>query len=502
MPVSKYSADEVTLNMLKRFNLSMHTIGGKEYAFYGKRSGDLFNYALDIKDDFTLVKAYAVEAKVLESKFRDIMYEMRSSPAKSKINNVIIRDFVVQLYKRNEKEVDKVVKSALDENLTQALSDKEIYYSAFPELNSSLGRTVNGHSVNTSKNRYAAANPFNNTKATFEEIFALLFSQEELGKSQYINNFITNFVGVDIIPSLSKDILNRFIGAGKSKSFSMEESEIKNLVKKYSSKIEKYLANLALKDYINALVANKKVMVVDNPSKNEQNGDVIEVEPTFRGYAKLYRIIKKFAQPSGDQSPSSGDQSKLSGDLNESNADDDDPLVFDKKVLSQQLRLVLAEYLSDNYIKKDNKNPETNMGLFDSFIAEISDMVGVLPQENTSNSIINNVKQVIDSEVQTSGGISNWISKEDLEDTIKVGINSGKFLKFLKDNLIPAEQEDPSDKTNIFYGLTGKVVVVDTLGSHVVFISQMSNTDGVPTYILNSRSTFKKALDIYHKKYR
>ena len=103
--------------------------------------------------------------------------------------------------------------------------------------------------------------------------------------------------------------------------------------------------------------------------------------------------------------------------------------------------------------------------------------------------------------MQSAGGISKWISKEDLEDNFKLNVNNSKFLKFLKDSLIPAEQEDPSDKTNIFQGLTGKVVNVDMLGNNVVFISQMSNTDGVPTYILNSRSTLKKSIDIYRTKY-
>ena len=521
MPVSKYSADEVTLNMLKRFNLSMHTIGGKEYAFYGKRSGDLFNYGLDLKGDFSFIKAYAVEAKVLESKFRDIMYEMRNSPSQSKINNAIIRDYVLQIYKKYEKEVDRVVKSALDTNLTEALSDKDIYYEAISDLNSSLGVSVKEASsvVTKTRKKYSVANPFENIPATSEELFALFLSSGGISKSNYIIKFVDSFVGMDIVPSLTKDILNRFIAAGKSDSFSLEENEINDIIGKYHSKIDAYLSNYpVLQHYIESIKANADISIVDNPVESDLDGDAIEVEPTSRGYANLYKIIKKFAQPSGNQIQPSGNQIQPSGNQIQPSGSDKSsdasgnqgdlggedsgkPLVFGKKTLSQQLRLSLAEYLSDTYVKKGGKNSDDNMNLFDSFIGEISDMVGVNAQTNASQKIINNVKQVIDIEVQSAGGISKWISKEDLEDNFKLNVNNSKFLKFLKDSLIPAEQEDPSDKTNIFQGLTGKVVNVDMLGNNVVFISQMSNTDGVPTYILNSRSTLKKSIDIYRTKY-
>lgn len=509
MPVSKYSADEVTLNMLKRFNLSVHTIGGKEYAFYGKRSGDLFNYGLDLKGDFSFIKAYAVEAKVLESKFRDIMYEMRNSPSQSKINNAIIRDYVLQIYKKYEKEVDKVVKSALNDNLTEALADKDIYYDAISDLNSSLGASIKEASASSrkAKKKYAVANPFENISANSEELFALLLSSKEASKSNYIVKFVDNFVGTDIVPSLTKDILSRFIAAGKSNSFSLEEDEINDLIGKYKSKIDAYLSNYpVLQHYLESIKTNAKVSIVDNPVEGDLNSEAIEVEPTSRGYANLYRMIKKFAQPSGDQIQPSGNQSSGSNKSEDTFSDSsgensDKPLVFGKKVLSQQLRLALAEYLSDTYVKKSSKNPDDSMNLFDSFVDEVSGMVGVSAQKNASQKIINNVKQVIDIEVQAAGGISKWISKEDLEGSFKLNINSSKFLKFLKDSLIPAEQEDPSDKTNIFQGLTGKVVNVDMLGNNVVFISQMSNTDGIPTYILNSRSTLKKAIDIYRTKY-
>lgn len=521
--IIKYSADDATVGMLNRFNLKVHTLGGKEYAFYAKRSGDFFNYALDLDRDFSFVKVYAVQSKVLEDKLKDIVYKSRISPEESRLSVPAIRSFILDFYKKNEKEIKKIIQDALDKNLNETLRDPNIYLQPLEPL-VAAGIAVNVSSKSAKSNTRTAGmhNPFEDVQIqSFEEMFTLI-SSKSVNNSKYLSDFVKNLIGMDVQPSLSGKIFEQFQNLLSNKSFKMSDQSIHALWNNFGDTIMKFSKDSNkdshLQRYASARKNNEKISIVDNFEEKLKDQKSQEGSVADSGYVEssLYKLIKKYAQPESGETPS-GDSQQNSGALQKQDSqpatdkrDRSRPVYIDRVSVSEQMHTALSAYLTSEYAEVKNvKTPEQAFQLFDNFVKDIGAISGCMSEsaspiemnQSISGVYYNSLLNAITEKINSSGGISAWIPKQDLEDRFKFEIGNSKFLNFLKNDLIPYEQSNPSDKDNLFKGLTGKVSTVDMMSGHVILVSEMSNFDGVPSYIVNFRSTLMRAIDHYRQKY-